>query len=59
MSGTPIQEAILYVLDMYAYVCRGLTPAERDVLRDVIACRLARDYIADAGKLDELSERAA
>jgi hypothetical protein len=47
------------VLDTYAVACGLLEAAERDVLRDVIACRLARDFLADAGVLDEWRERAA
>ena len=59
LGPTPLQWAIRLVLDHYAAALGLLTPAERDVLRDVIACRLARDYLADTGKLDELKERAA
>ena len=56
---TPIQVAIRLVLGAYQDQLEFLTAAEQDVLRDVIACRLARDYLADVGALDELKERAA
>jgi hypothetical protein len=55
---TPIQHAIALVLGAYAAACGNLTQAERDVLRDVIAARLARDYLAERGDL-ETWERAA
>ena len=55
---TRIQRAVSLVLGSYAAACRVLPPAERDVLRDVIAARLARDYLETLGVLDE-QERAA
>jgi hypothetical protein len=54
VSGTPIQQAITLVIGSYQAACAKLTQAERDVLRDVIAARLAHDYLADVGKLTEL-----
>lgn len=50
--GTPIQQAIVHALGVYAAWCQRLNPAEADVLRDVIAARLAADYLADRGDLD-------
>jgi hypothetical protein len=35
------------VLGVYAAVCARLSPAERGVLRDVIAARLAHDYLSE------------
>jgi hypothetical protein len=58
VSSTPIQRAIQLVLGIYTVAARSLTPAERDVLRDVIACRLAADWLEESGVLDE-RERAA
>ena len=57
---TPIQRAIGLVLGSYAAAARTLTAAERDVLRDVIACRLAADWLEeqDAFGADDV-ERAA
>ena len=55
-AGTPIQVAIEIVLRAYQEQLEFLTAAERDVLRDVIACRLAKDYLVDAGKLDLAAE---
>lgn len=55
---TPIQVAIRIVLGAYTDQLPFLTAAERDVLRDVIAARLARDYLADLGELAR-SRRAA
>ena len=57
---TPLQRAIVSVIGAYQAVCTELTAAEADVLRDVIACRLARDYAVALGELDVLdAERAA
>jgi hypothetical protein len=52
LAGTPIQSAIVMVIGAYAAAFNRLTAAERDVLRDVIAARLARDYLAERGELD-------
>lgn len=59
LGPTPIQWAIVTVLDTYAAACGLLTAAERDVLRDVIAARLARDYLVDIGYLEEIQREAA
>jgi hypothetical protein len=60
VKQTPIQHATTLVLGAYAAACRTLTPAERDVLRDIIAARLAADYLEARGELgtDDV-ERAA
>jgi len=55
---TPIQHASALVLGAYQAACLTLTPAERDVLRDIVAARLAKDYLESLGVLDDL-ERAA
>jgi hypothetical protein len=58
-TEAPIERAVQLVLGAYLAARRLLrTPAERDVLRDVIACALARDYLAEM-ELDERKERAA
>jgi hypothetical protein len=56
---TPIQDGIRLVLAAYTAACGRLTLAERDVLRDVIAARLARDWLAERGELPAEQERAA
>jgi len=58
MKQTAIQSAVQLVLAAYTAASRTLTAAEREVLRDVIACRLARDWLEEIGVLDE-RERAA
>ncbi len=58
-SLTPLQDAIRNTLGIYEYACRSLTAAERDTLRDILAARLAMDYLADASAFDEWRERAA
>jgi hypothetical protein len=53
MSGapplTPLQKATRHVLAVYTAACRTLNAAERDVLRDILAARLAADYLAEQG----------
>ncbi len=56
---TPVQRAIVTVITAYTDQLEFLTPSEADVLRDVLACRLARDYAVALGELDELKEWAA
>lgn len=56
MKQTPIQHATALVLGAYAAALRTLTPSEADVLRDIIAARLAHDYLAEEGFLNSLDD---
>jgi hypothetical protein len=58
VKQTPIQHATALVLGAYQAALRTLTAAERDVLRDVIACRLAADWLEEIGELSEAEEAA-
>jgi hypothetical protein len=58
VTQTPLQRAIALVIGSYRAASRMLTPAERDVLRDVLAARLCADYLEELGVFDE-RERAA
>ena len=49
---TAIQRAIRLVVEAYVAAIRTLDANERDVLRDVIAARLAHDYVEAIGALD-------
>jgi hypothetical protein len=55
---TPLARAVEIVIGSYRAACQTLTAAERDVLRDIIATRLAADWLEQLGVLDE-EERAA
>jgi hypothetical protein len=48
---TPLQVAITLVLTVYADQLPFLTPREQETLRDVLAARLAADYMAARGDL--------
>jgi hypothetical protein len=50
-TETPIQRAIVSVLTAYQEATLILDANERGVLRDVIAARLARDYLTERGDL--------
>lgn len=56
---TPLQQAIQLVLGAYQASARRLTAPERDVLRDVIAARLAHDYLTEQGVFDNLDQEQA
>jgi hypothetical protein len=56
---TPIQRAVALTLGAYAAACRLLTADERETLRDIVAARLARDYLEARGGLDEQERDAA
>jgi hypothetical protein len=59
-AQTPIQQAISLSLGAYLAALRLLpTAAERDTLRDVVACRLAHDWLAEQGLFREDEEQAA
>jgi hypothetical protein len=53
---TPIQVAVQIVLGAYTEQLEFLTVSEADVLRDVIAARLARDYRVDISELTGCNE---
>lgn len=54
---TPLQKATALVLGAYQAACRTLDAREREALRDIIAARLAKDYL-EALEIAE-RERAA
>lgn len=58
LGPTPIQWAIVTVIETYAAVCGLLNPAERDTLRDVLCARIAKDYLAERGDLVDLDHEA-
>ena len=47
------------MITTYVAACAQLTPAERDVLRDILCARIAADYLADLGELSDRKERKA
>jgi hypothetical protein len=56
---TPLQVWTCATLDLLAEARLVLTRAEYEVLLDIVACRLARDYIARLGVLDAPDESEA
>lgn len=48
---TPLQRALGLMLGAYAAAIRRLDVDEREVLRSVLAARLARDWLVEQGEL--------
>jgi hypothetical protein len=56
---TPLQAQVSAVLDALATSRRSLGAAEYDVLLDIVAWRLAQEYIAGLGVFDDHEGEAA
>lgn len=56
---TPLQRGITSVIGSYRAACAELSAAERDVLRDILCARVARDYLHDLGELATRGETRA
>jgi hypothetical protein len=59
VGQTRLQRAIELTIGAYRASARMLSPAERDVLRDVLAARLAADYLTELGVLGEREREQA
>jgi len=58
VKQTALQRAVAITLGGYAAACQMLTADEREVLRDIVAARLAKNYLEGLGALHD-KERAA
>jgi hypothetical protein len=58
VTQTPLQQAIALTLGSYAAACQLLRADEREVLRDIVAARLARDYLEALGVLEDRARAA-
>ena len=56
---TPLQRATAIVIGSYRAALRTLTPDEAETLRDILCAAVARDYLAEAGFLDEQEREVA